>query len=168
MTWLLIVIGVLILLLGIVAIFSFKKSKKSYETDYYNFFVIGIVWIAIGIPLILFSDNSFFFIMGLAFMAIGFFNKDKWKKNHKKWKQPKKREKNLKIWIIAILGILVLAGLIVLFFLKLDQGPEINDFNSCIEAGYPAMESYPRQCSNGKSTWTEEVAPLGGNKNEAG
>ncbi len=34
---------------------------------------------------------------------------------------------------------------------------EITDFDSCIEAGFPAMESYPRQCNDGTRTWTEEL-----------
>ena len=174
MTWLLIVIGVLILILGIAAIYATKKSKKPPMSDYYTFFIIGIVWLIIGIPLMINSDNLFFFIMGLVFMVIGLANKDKWKKNHKKWNQLKKREKNLKIGVIVVLGILVLAGLVVLFLIKPDKGPEIYDFDSCIWAGYPAMESYPRQCSDGESTWTENIStlgknyPLGGNKNEAG
>lgn len=34
---------------------------------------------------------------------------------------------------------------------------EINSFEECIDAGYPAMESYPRQCSTGTQTFTEEA-----------
>lgn len=35
---------------------------------------------------------------------------------------------------------------------------EVTDFNSCVDAGYPVMESYPRQCrgSDGK-TYTENI-----------
>jgi hypothetical protein len=32
---------------------------------------------------------------------------------------------------------------------------DISDFESCIAAGYPAMESYPRQCNDGDNTYTE-------------
>jgi hypothetical protein len=34
---------------------------------------------------------------------------------------------------------------------------KIDSFQECIDAGYPAMESYPRQCSNGENTWVEEI-----------
>lgn len=34
---------------------------------------------------------------------------------------------------------------------------EIFDFESCIAAGYPAMESYPRQCNDGTKTYTESL-----------
>ncbi|MCK4589517.1 MAG: hypothetical protein KAT77_03680 [Nanoarchaeota archaeon] len=33
----------------------------------------------------------------------------------------------------------------------------INDFESCVNAGYPAMESYPRQCRAGDVTYTEVI-----------
>lgn len=37
----------------------------------------------------------------------------------------------------------------------------INSFDECIAAGYPAMESYPRQCSTGEKTFTEESCSYG-------
>lgn len=33
----------------------------------------------------------------------------------------------------------------------------IDSFEDCIAAGYPAMESYPRQCSTGSETFTEVI-----------
>jgi len=32
---------------------------------------------------------------------------------------------------------------------------EIGSFEDCILAGFPAMESYPRQCNDGSATWVE-------------
>lgn len=32
---------------------------------------------------------------------------------------------------------------------------EVKDFKSCEKAGYPIMESYPRQCKSGENTYTE-------------
>lgn len=34
---------------------------------------------------------------------------------------------------------------------------EINSFEDCVKAGYPVMESYPRQCRAGDKTFVEEV-----------
>jgi hypothetical protein len=34
---------------------------------------------------------------------------------------------------------------------------EVIDFESCIKAGYPAMESYPRQCTDGTNIYVEEI-----------
>ncbi len=36
----------------------------------------------------------------------------------------------------------------------------VTDFESCVEAGNPVMESYPRQCKSGDETFTEEVEIL--------
>lgn len=40
----------------------------------------------------------------------------------------------------------------------------ITNFEECITAGYPAMESYPRKCSDGEQTYTEDI----GNELEKG
>ncbi len=58
------------------------------------------------------------------------------------------------IWGIII--IVIIAGAFF-FFNKNDNGDTVivNDFNSCIEAGNPAMESYPRQCSDGENHFVE-------------
>ena len=37
------------------------------------------------------------------------------------------------------------------------EKPEITNFEECIAAGNPAMESYPRQCSDGVNTFVEDV-----------
>lgn len=35
----------------------------------------------------------------------------------------------------------------------------ISNFEECIEAGFPVMESYPRQCNDGTNTYIEEITP---------
>lgn len=110
--WILISIGVLIILLGIVAIYSFKK-RKNHEPDYYTFFTMGVVWTIFGI--IFYQDMFFFLPMGIVFMILGLANKDKWKKNHRTWKQLSKAERRFKIIVISLLGIGVLAGLVFWF-----------------------------------------------------
>ncbi len=40
----------------------------------------------------------------------------------------------------------------------------IENFQDCIDAGNPAMESYPRQCRAGDKTFTEEIEPKDGPK----
>ena len=113
--WIMITIGVLIILLGIVAIYVYRTKGKKHKTDYYTFFIMGIIWTIFGI--IFYEEMSFFLIMGIAFMIIGLANKDKWEKNHKTWKQSSKSEKKLKIIIMA-LGIVLLVGIIVFFLVE--------------------------------------------------
>lgn len=33
----------------------------------------------------------------------------------------------------------------------------VSNFEECVEAGFPIMESYPRQCNDGTNTYTEEM-----------
>lgn len=33
----------------------------------------------------------------------------------------------------------------------------IRSFQECMDAGYPIMESYPRQCNDGNQTFVEEI-----------
>jgi hypothetical protein len=40
----------------------------------------------------------------------------------------------------------------------------IDSFEDCIAAGYPAMESYPRQCSDGDQTFREVIANINTNQ----
>jgi len=39
--------------------------------------------------------------------------------------------------------------------------PEITDFDSCVAAGNPVMESYPRQCNANGQTYTEDIGDMG-------
>lgn len=109
--WILITILITLVLLGILSFVLFKKKKR--PIDYYSWFIIGICWIPLGII----SKNHFFWIMGLAFMSIGLYNKDKWKKNRRKWSKLSKEEKILVTAIMVILLVLVVLGL-VFFFLS--------------------------------------------------
>ncbi len=46
---------------------------------------------------------------------------------------------------------------IIQFFKKLFGLSDAHDFESCIAAGNPAMESWPRQCRHGDRTFTERI-----------
>ena len=56
-------------------------------------------------------------------------------------------------------GIIVITAA-VLLIMFLTRGPimtEISSFDECVAAGYPVMESFPRQCSAGGKTFVEEL-----------
>lgn len=65
---------------------------------------------------------------------------------------------NSKLWIL--LGIIIV-GAVAYYFLQ-PATAEITNFEQCIEAGNPAMESYPRQCRDSKSdrTFTEIIEEI--------
>jgi hypothetical protein len=97
---------VILALIVALAVVYWKVGKKR-PIDYYNFFIIGLVWLPLGLVF----NNPALWIMGLVFFAVGLVNKDKWKKNRQRWKDLTKAEKRLRIIIMIILGLLVLVGL---------------------------------------------------------
>ena len=106
------IVGLLILgLIIFIASLKLKKDRKI-EPDYYTFFLMGLVCMPIGIT----SGNNALFIMGLVFMALGITNKDKWKQNHRTWKDLDYNERKIHLFLIGFLLLLVVLG-IVMFFL---------------------------------------------------
>lgn len=118
--WVLIGVAVLIVLLAIIAIVATRKNKR--PTDYYSLFVIGLIWLIIGVVAMFIPDYefNFFFILGLVFFIIGLANKNKWKKNRLTWKKLNKKERKFRMILIIILGVLVFVG--VVFFLLAEKG----------------------------------------------
>ncbi|MBW2986939.1 hypothetical protein KY336_00160 [Candidatus Woesearchaeota archaeon] len=112
--WIMISIAVIIVILAIFMIFALKGKKRT-PPDYFAFFIIGLSWIAIGIPLSISTDNFAFMAIGIVFFAIGLANKNKWKKNRamqKKWKDLDKTEKRIRMFLLIAVGIGVLVLLI--------------------------------------------------------
>lgn len=72
------------------------------------------------------------------------------------------KEKTNWAFIAIVAFFAVIAGIVILFSTNLEKESvnpeEINSFEECVSAGYPVMESYPRQCktSEGK-TFIEDI-----------
>lgn len=56
---------------------------------------------------------------------------------------------------LAVIAVLLASGCVD--DRQIDGWPVVRDFDTCVAAGHPVMESYPRQCSDGTNTWTEEA-----------
>jgi len=63
--------------------------------------------------------------------------------------------KNRWLYITLALVILVIVLIVAISFYPRDN---VNDFSSCVNAGYPVMESYPRQCNYNGRTFVEEIS----------
>lgn len=61
--------------------------------------------------------------------------------------------------IIAVILLVLVAGIIVLYisFKPADEVDKIDSFEKCMAAGFPIMESYPRQCRAGDKLFAEEI-----------
>ncbi len=57
---------------------------------------------------------------------------------------------------LSISLIIILAGIIIIFLSKPSQ-EKIISFEQCVNLGFPVIETYPQQCNDGKTTWTEET-----------
>lgn len=59
--------------------------------------------------------------------------------------------------IIWILALLILVAMLVYPLLIKKMPPAISSFQECLDAGYPIMESYPRQCNADGNNFVEEL-----------
>jgi FtsH-binding integral membrane protein len=84
----LVVLGMLLVFLAIAVYVTITRKEKR-ETDYRNFFNIGVIWLIIGgvFELVNVSRGEGFefntlLILGSIFMFAGLANKGKWNKKH--------------------------------------------------------------------------------------
>ncbi len=148
-----------IIAIAIICIILISRGKiQKREADYRALFYLGLIFLPLGM------SNPPFLICSFGFIALGLMNKEKWKPVPK-WNDLTTTQKYLKIGVMVVLGFLVIAGFI-LWYLgaeSTNQDSEVlntnyvTNFEECIAAGNPAMESYPRQCRHGEETFVEEI-----------
>lgn len=68
-----------------------------------------------------------------------------------------KKKTKAYLFTVLIVVIILILLVILLTILKNNKIKSITNFQECIDAGFPAMESYPRQCNDGTQTYVEEV-----------
>ena len=137
------------------AYYYFRGRGQAFVPDYRTLFILGIAWIPIGIS----SGNYLFVIVGIILMVASGVNKDKWKEIPG-WSAMPLGEKIIKIFVISILLGLVIAGILVYFAQVKEGGDDIIviDYETCVAAGHPIMESYPEQCrSKEGDTYTRYI-----------
>lgn len=65
----------IVLLLLVLGIVYYVKREKNWEPDYRLIFILGLVWIPIGMS----TENTALWMMGTVFMLLGLVNHEKWK-----------------------------------------------------------------------------------------
>ena len=111
--YLIFIIAALLIAGAVVFATRIKKGNK-FHPDYYNLFITGIIWTAIGIPLELWPLVA----IGIPFMLAGIIHKKEWKETHKKWNQLDDKTRKRKLWILLILGIIILAGILAIYLIR--------------------------------------------------
>jgi hypothetical protein len=81
--------------------------------------------------------------------------------------------KNFLITILSIILVLLVIFFIVMSKIKenreRDNQFNVSNFEECVAAGNPVMESYPRQCRHGEESFSEDIGQIvGGDKDEHG
>ncbi|NCO11251.1 hypothetical protein GW924_01445 [Candidatus Pacearchaeota archaeon] len=61
------------------------------------------------------------------------------------------------LMIFLLIGIVLLFGVFYYGWQDFGENTEITSFEECAEAGYPVMESYPRQCNADGMNFVEEI-----------
>lgn len=147
-TILLIIIALLII--ALLFIFLARSKNKKHTPNYKALFSLGIIFLVMGLG----TDNTPMWVIGLVLFIVGYLNKDKWEKESP-WKKLSKKQKQARIFILTFLLILLVAAIGVFFY---TEDNEVTNFEECVEAGNPVMESYPRQCRHKDSTFTEQLS----------
>ena len=69
--------------------------------------------------------------------------------------------KNKKLFYGILVAVLLVIGIIISTTLNKQKTTlEINNFDDCARAGYPILESYPRQCKTPDGKTFTEIIPL--------
>ncbi len=104
--WLLISLIILCLLIAFLVMLMTKK--REYKPDYWILFMLGVLWLPMG----LFLDNVVFLILGFTYLAIGLANKDKWKESQPiKFSQQRLMAGLFLVTILGVLLVLILGRL---------------------------------------------------------
>ncbi|MBU4536603.1 Gmad2 immunoglobulin-like domain-containing protein [Patescibacteria group bacterium] len=149
------ILGLTLLFLIVFAYLTTRDGKNNSNCNYKSIFMVGVTWLPLGIAV----DVITFSILGLIFLIIGIINKDKW--NNEKNNQGLGSKSKMVLFIIFV--ILLFVGVLNLSNKEKQNNSNdliVNDFNSCVEAGNPVMESYPRQCSNGEGHFVENIGNM--------
>ena len=107
-------IAVSMLILGVALIIYAAIKDRKQKPDYYSFFIMGILWLIIGMPI----KNYILSGLGLLFGFVGILNKHRWKEHHKTWEQLNSNERRVKVCLIIGLFTFVLLGFVLLFIVQ--------------------------------------------------
>ncbi|MDP2628453.1 MAG: hypothetical protein Q8P15_00980 [Nanoarchaeota archaeon] len=110
--WVILAVAIIVIIMGILTIVLNLKSKDK-KVDYHALFIMGVIWFLVGVIM----GNNFFAGIGLTFMVIGLVENSKWEENKKNWNRIDKHQKKLVLAMIIVLGLLVLAGIIILWMI---------------------------------------------------
>ena len=108
-----IIAGLTLVGLVVFAIRAYKGRGESREPNYREFFVLGIIWLPVG----LIMGNTVFWMLGLVYLILGLANKDKWK-DEKKWTDLSPNERNIRRVLVVGLTLVLVAGVVAMLLTR--------------------------------------------------
>ncbi len=98
---------IILLIIGI-AIFAINKREgRKTEPNYRALFILGIVWLPIGIA----TDNPGLLGLGAVFLIAGLANRSKWKEEPR-WSELSPERRKIMMLVVGGLSVLLLAVII--------------------------------------------------------
>lgn len=104
--------------LALVALIVTAKKKVDREPNYYQFFIIGIVWVGAGTAIYTSSGNPGLLAMGVVFTALGLLNRDKWDRDKKRMAEMTPQDRRLILVLAGGLALTLLIGLITYMIMR--------------------------------------------------
>jgi len=163
-SWLILAIIIIIALIGITIAITNKEKRDIYMA------------VTIGIIVLLFAVGVFFFITTkednivkkaidddsgiVSFVPIWIAVFIPLLVARRKKKEPLTPEKKRVMFILLGLVFAAVLGTFLMIFVSeknMEKTSQITSFQECIDAGYPVMESYPRQCRADNTTFVENI-----------
>ncbi|MFO8062217.1 MAG: hypothetical protein R6U31_04760 [bacterium] len=107
----LIIVFYAVLLFTVLVVFLALNKRYENRKDFLGFFIMGIVWIISGLLFNMWGFTA----GGLILAIIGVVNIKKWKKHKDQWAGLSRKDRQIKIALMTVLGLLVLASIILYF-----------------------------------------------------
>lgn len=127
-----------------------SRKRKNVSVDmkiaehYRKFFLVGAILGVVGI----FTDMMILWWVGFILLLMGVSYKRKVKPMNKD------RQKRMMVFSLILIVVLVIG---IFFLMVTENSLPIDSFEECVSAGYPVMESYPRQCRANDQTFVEQI-----------
>jgi multisubunit Na+/H+ antiporter MnhB subunit len=106
-SWTLPAVTVLVVVVGLIIIAATiaLKRKEQRSVDYYSLFIIGVIWLVVGLALF----NHALWIIGLVIAVFGLYHRNDWQRNRRKsWHKITDME-----MLIITAGLMVIIAILV-------------------------------------------------------
>jgi hypothetical protein len=106
---LLTIVGLTLFFLIFTLVAAYKNKGKAQVYHYRTFFILGLIWLIIGLP----TGNVSLWGIGIIFVIVGLVNKNKWKEEAK-WADLSPQAKKMKIMLVSVLTVLLIVAIVML------------------------------------------------------